>query len=313
LLYSRASLIQRFPSAQGNKTPYTIEIEKTYAATAELDAPVGFVSSQQVVEGIPPGLKLIFIPGVRFMEEDVLKILTDWVRAGGTLVITPTSLVADQYNRKRDYLAALDLNVMAEELPEFMAGEARRGIDQSGEFNFIQGPVSKTIVTKEPKRKIRCDIGNAQMMLDAAGVIQTVAPADDWKVLGKYAEDNAPGVLVKTLGKGKIWYLCADFTVASRRWLFDQAFTGAEIYRPVRAWAKDGGLADGIESRTVEKDGNWLTYVTNTSEKAVEVQLKPNAGLGKAFNLVTEKPVDSASFVLKPLETCILQIERNKP
>jgi beta-galactosidase GanA len=312
LLYSRASLIQRFPSAQGNKTPYSLEIEKTYAAAAGLDTPVGFVSSRQVREGIPASLKVILVPGARFMEEDVFKKLTDWVQAGGTLLITPTSLVADEYNRKRDYLKSLGLEITSEELPEFMAGEAKRGIEQTGELDFIQGPVAKTIVTKEPTRKISYQAGQEDIELSAAGTIQNVSASPEWRTVGKYAEDKAPAVLLRTFGKGTIGYLCAQLTVDSRRALLDKLLAEINIRRPVRVMLKGGVYPEGVESRTVEKDGNWLTYVTNTNDKAVEVELKSAEPLGEIYNVIAEKKESAPTLTLEPMETRIFRIERKK-
>jgi beta-galactosidase GanA len=313
LLYSRASLIQQFPAAQGHKTPYTLEVEKTYAAAAGLDAPVGFVSSRQIREGIPAGLKVIVVPGVRFIEEDVFKKLTDWAQSGGTLIVTPTSLVADEYNRKRDYLKSLGLEIASEELPEFMAGVAKRGIEQTGELDFIQGPVAKTIVTKEPTREVLFDAGKDQTLnLSAAGVIQTVTPSADWKATGTYAKEKTPAVLTRTLGKGTIVYLCAQLDVTSRRTFLDRILTETNVKRPIRALNRDGSFPEGIESRTVEQDGHWLTYVTNTNMKAVEVELKASAPTGEIENVISEKKEADLTLQLEPMETRILRIEQKK-
>ena len=323
LLYSRASLIQRFPAAQGNKTPYTLEVEKTYAAAAGLDAPVGFVSSRQVREGIPKSLKVIILPGVRFMEEDVFKKLTDWVNAGGTLIVTPTSLIADEYNRKRDYLKTLGLEITSEELPEFMAGEAKRGVEQTGELDFIQGPVAKTVVTKEPTRQVKIELdlhgdGKYEAHYSAAGVIQTIKPVD-WYVRASFTEDNAPALLERKFGNGMIYYQCAQFTVSSRRDLFDQIFF-ARINRPIRVFLKGGKneIPEGVESRTIEQDGKLLTYVTNTTGKPVEVTINARGGwggwstefVGEIYNLNADKKEASPVLQLEPMETRILRILR---
>jgi beta-galactosidase GanA len=322
LLYSRASLVQRFPAAQGHKTPYTLEVEKTYAAAASLDAPVGFISSRQVREGIPASLKVIIVPGVRFMEEDVFKKLTDWVQAGGTLIVTPTSLIADEYNRKRDYLKTLGLEITSEELPEFMAGEAKRGIEQTGELDFIQGPVAKTVVTKEPTRKITYAVqasnekGEAdtaiEVPLEAAGVIQTVTGSADWKSVCSYQGQNVAAVLTRKLGKGSITYWCAQLTLPSRRVLIEDALSRSRVARPIRLSSKKLGDSEGVESRTVEKDGNWLTYVTNTNDKAVEINLNPSEPIGEIYNVIAEKKEASPVLQLEPMETRILRIERKK-
>ncbi|MEI6846193.1 MAG: beta-galactosidase, partial [Candidatus Firestonebacteria bacterium] len=208
LLYSRASIVQKFPETKGVKTPYSLEMEKSYEAAVRLDAAVGFISSKQVKEGIPESLKLLLLPSVRFMEEEVFEHILAWTIKGGQAVITPSSLVADEYGRKRDYLEALGLEVLAEERPEFQAGENKSGLLQTGEFSFIQGPVVKTIVSKEPKIEFtseKSDLFPQPVKFTGAGLIQTIKASGEWQVLGKDAEGR-PMLLARKLGRGIIYY-----------------------------------------------------------------------------------------------------------
>ena len=113
-------------------------------------------------------------------------------------------MMADEYNRKRNYLKDIGLELTAEELPEMMAGEAKRGVDQPpGEMDFIQGPVAKTIVTKEPKRKVLATAdGKASgwpAEMQAAGVLQNVKATADWRVLAIY-DGGEPAVLGSAAG-----------------------------------------------------------------------------------------------------------------
>ncbi|MBI3829364.1 MAG: beta-galactosidase trimerization domain-containing protein [Planctomycetes bacterium] len=313
LLYSRASLIQKFPGAQGNKTPYSLEVEKSYEAAVRLDAPTGFVTSSQATAGIPENFKVLVVPGCRYMEEAVFERLLAWTRAGGTLVITPTSLVADEYNRRRDYLKNLGIEVLSEELPEFMAGEAKRGIEQTGELDFIQGPVVKTQVAKESKRRVRPNYSalfdKDTRELEAAGVIQLVRPSSDWKVLASYVDDGAPAILSRTLGKGSICYLAAQLSVDSRRVLFDRLLGEAGAPRPVRAFSAQGGYPEGVESRTVLFEGQWLTYLVNTNKEPVKIKLSAERGIGAIFNLNSATRASSATLTLEPYESAIYKIQ----
>jgi len=313
LLYARASLIQRYPKAQGHKTPYTLEMEKTYEAAVRLDAPVGFVSSRRVREGIPAAVKLLAIPGCRFVEEDVVAKIKDWVRDGGTLLITPTSLVADQYNRRRDYLAGLGLELVGEEVPDLLAGEAKRGIDQTGELDFIQGPVAKTIVSQEPKRQIVVkDVDPWKRLprrLDAAGVIQTLKPSTDWTVVATYAGGEEPAILLRSLGKGQVICLAAQLTVDSRREVLDCLMDQCRLNRPVRARLADGSYPPGVESRTVRHEGALLTYLANTTGEKVAVELKSPVPIAATWNFNAETRHMGATVTLAPYETRIMRVE----
>jgi len=315
LLYPRATLIQLDPRTQGHKTPYALEMEKTYQAAVRLDAPVGFVSSRRVRENIPANFKLVVIPGCRYVEEDVFVRLKEWVAGGGTLLITPTSLVADEYNRKRDYLGNLGLELLAEELPEIKAGEAKPGIAQTGELDFIQGPVAKTIVSKEPKRTVAVKksgfLAAAPENLDAAGVIQSVKASADWQVMATYAGSGEPAILSRPVGRGRVIYLAAQLTVDSRRALLDRLMDDLRFQRPVRAFTPDGGYPPGVESRTVSAEGALLTYLANTTGKSVEVKLTAPAAtpIKAIWNYNAAAKEDSPTMTLAPYETRIMKIE----
>ena len=319
LLYSRASLIQKYPKAQGHKTPYTLETEKTYEAAAGLDTPVGFVSSRMVREGIPASYKMLIVPGCRYVEEDVFAKLRDWVKAGGTLIITPTSLVADEYNRKRDYLASLGLEVVSEELPEYLAGEAKPGTQQTGEMDFIQGPVVKTIVSKEPKRRVVINLPEgpaSSIVAEASGVIQTIKCSKEWEIVGSY-EKGGPAVAVRTYKgfkgeEGRIVYLAAQLDVASRRRLIDGFMNPDKFDRPIRMTADDG-----VEMRAVRSGRDFLVYVANTTGKVAAAKLMAFPLLNvfdgstrklTVYDLTTERPGE-ADMKLAPYETRILRVK----
>jgi beta-galactosidase GanA len=313
MLYPRASLIQKFPGQAGNKSPYTLEIEKSYGAAVSLDTPVGFASSSRIREGVLDEFKVLVVPGARYVEADVFDRIKEWVAKGGTLVITPTSLIADEYTRKRDYLKQIGIEITAEELPEFMAGEAKRGIDQSGELDFIQGPVAKTAIVKEPKRTVVVEkaglFAAGPATLEAAGIIQNVKPSADWKVLAKYRGEETPAILVRKMGKGEVYYLAGSLDVPSRQIVFDRLMDALAFPRAIRAFAPDGKYPEGVESRTVAFDGALLTYLHNFTGKGVTVKLSAAKDIGDIFNVNTETKVDSPTMTLAPYETRIMKVK----
>ncbi len=307
LLYPRASLIQKFPGAEGIKTPYSIEVEETYGAAARLDAPVGFSSSKRIAEGALKDVKVLVIPGARYVGEADWAKITEWAKAGGTLVVTPTSLIADEYNRRRAYLKDIGIEITGEELPEFMAGEAKRGIDQSGELDFIQGPVAKTIIAKQPKRDVASAGGKTW---SAAGIIQTVKASAEWKPLALYAGTKDAALLDRAFGKGRIVYMAGQLVLDSRKVFFDGLMASAGFDRPIRAFAPDGSYLDGVESRTTTEGGAYLTYLHNETEKEQAVKLVSTAG--KQFteirNLNADVMLPGPVMTLAPYETRIMRI-----
>jgi len=291
-----------------------METERSYAAAARLDAPVGFASSKRVLSGALSKYKLLIIPGCRYVKPEVFAKIRAFAAAGGTVVITPTSLVADEYSRRRDYLAQLGIEIVSEERPEMMAGAAKRGVDQEeGELDFIQGPVAKTIVTEEPKRDVvvtgKSPVEGLPPRMAAEGIIQYVKASGDWGAFATYAADGAPALLLRSFGQGRIYYLAAQLTVADRRRLFDRLMEALQVKRPVRALAGRGRYPEGVESRTVQFEGGYLTYLHNLTRLHKKVALSaPGARIASVFDLTTQS-VSGARIALPPQGTRILKVE----
>ncbi|MGO9203281.1 MAG: hypothetical protein ACLQM8_22400, partial [Limisphaerales bacterium] len=69
----------------------------------------------------------------------VRKVLS-FAEAGGRVVLVPNSWFFDQYNRKQDYLAALNIQVSSMKAPTIVAGQARTGLqrDAAGETYILK-------------------------------------------------------------------------------------------------------------------------------------------------------------------------------
>lgn len=80
------------------------------------------------------------------------------------MVLVPNSWFFDQYNRKQDYLAPLNIQVSSMKAPKIVAGQAKTGIqrDTSGEETeapFLMGLIVDSVVTEVPKAKIKTTDG----------------------------------------------------------------------------------------------------------------------------------------------------------
>jgi hypothetical protein len=314
LLYSRASLIQRFPGTtgrQGADTPYTLELQKCYRAGTLLDTPIGFITTRQVTMGIGEGIKVIIVPGAYFAGADEVAKVLSFAEAGGTVVVMPTSFVADEYNRRRHYLDAVGIEIVKEEEPRNLAAKARAGVSMPGsEYDFIQGPIAETVVSDEPTAALTWTAKGpkAADTLAGRGIRQTVKVTGDHQVLATY-EDGSPAVLAKPHGRGQVIYVAMQLEQDSIGDLLDWVYDRAGVERLVRAQTPTGEPVPGLESRTVRYGDGYLTYLYNLSEQTVTAKLRPAVKVTSIQDLTYARTLEpSATFEVGPYDFYILKL-----
>lgn len=314
ILYSRASLIQRFPGTTGQRgvdTPYTLELQKCYRAGTLLDAPMGFITTRQVKAGIRDDLRVIIVPGVYFANADEVAKVLSFAEAGGTVLMMPTSFVADEYNRRRDYLKGLGVTILKEEVPNYLAAKARPGVSVPGsEYDFIQGPIAETIVTEEPAAALtwKAEGPKPADSLAGRGIRQTIAVAGDHQVLAAY-EDGSPAVVAKPHGRGEVIYVAMQLEQGSVADLLDWVYDRASVERLLRAKSPTGERIPGLESRTVRYGDGFLTCLYNMTERTVTASLHPTMKVRSIEDLTYARSQEpSATFELGPYEFCVLKL-----
>ncbi|HUW59330.1 MAG TPA: beta-galactosidase trimerization domain-containing protein [Planctomycetota bacterium] len=316
IFYSRGSLIQRHPGGQkkegrrGVQTPYSLELEKCYRAGTLLDSPVGFVTTRQAREGIRKDLKVLILPCAYFVNEEAFAKIVNYAAAGGTVLVTPTSLVADEYNRRRDYLKTFGIEITAEAVPQYLAAKAKAGVAQPGsEYDFIQGPIAPTVVSDEPTGTITWKTMKAAP-LKGRGIRQSIKVSGPHTVLATL-EDGNPALVSRKIGRGEVIYLAMQLEDLSMGDLMDWLYDRAEITRPVRTTDPEGKRIPGLESRTVPYKGGYLTYLYNMNEHSVSVKLRPKVNVGKVTNLSLAQDAKlSDTFEVGPYDWCILKLAR---
>jgi hypothetical protein len=317
ILYSRGSLIQRHPGGlqmqgRGVQTPYILELEKCYRAGNVSDTAMGFVTSRMAKEGVDPKLKAVLVTGAYFAGKDEVKGLMDYANKGGSLVITPTSMVADEYNRRVDYLKDLGIEIVKETVPKYLAGKARAGVERPGsEYDFIQGPIAPTVVEDEPQAKLDAKKMNLDT-LNGRGIRQQIKVSGQADVLATF-DDGSPAIVAKKTGRGEVIYLAMQLDEPDMRrfvnWLYDRV----GIARPVRVTAPDGSMLAGVESRTIPYQQGYITYLFNLTDDGMTAKLVPSKGVqvSKVENLTAGtamKPTDT--LPLGPYECVVLKLEK---
>lgn len=319
IFYSRGSLIQRHPGLlkkegrRGRQTPYSLEVEKCYRAGTNLDTHMGFLTTRQARLGIRKDLEALILPGASFVNEDAFRKITAYVRAGGTVVVTPTSLVADEYNRRRDYLKTFGVALTGEVVPKYLAAKAKAGVARPGsEFDFIQGPVAPTVVQNEPTATITWKApGKAPAKtLAGKGIRQSIKLLGKSSVLAAYA-DKTPAIVSAKLGRGEVIYLAMQLDETSMGDLLDWVYERAGVKRVVRVSDPAGKRIPGLDVRTVPWKGGYLTYIYNMTEKTVKVKMHAKTKVGKVTNLGLARAAKlSDTFEVGPYDWYILKLDR---
>jgi hypothetical protein len=317
LLYSRASLLQ-VPQISGDKTPYLMELDRTYDALLESGVPVDFITTQQVLAGKLAPYRVLVIPAATYEHAAVVKKVMDFARNGGQVVLVPNSWFFDQYNRKQDYLVPLNLQVTSMKAPKILAGQAKTGLerDASGEETeapFLMGLIVDTVVTNVPKANITMisdDVLRKGKELQGAGVRHVLKVGSDNRVLGTFSDDQ-PAIVQVPVDQGHFYYLAMPLLAESMAELMDGILDHCGVQRPIRFLTPDGKHVSGLEYRAIQSGDGWLAYVNNLNRQQDQpVKLVTRLVLNGIRNLTLERDL-SPSFTVPAGETYILRLAQS--
>jgi len=324
LLYSHDSMLQLAPALRNSRNvPHVFALRTLYDGTVYLDAPTRFVTERQIAEGRLQSLKLLVLPGVEYQNRGTQSSILDWVRGGGTLVVSPNTWLADEYARPADYLSRLGIRIEGMALPEVRVSEARPDIEQA--TGFIMGAISEVELEKVPRSSLaetdEWPFARRGLDLVGWGVQHTLAVANrDASVIATFA-DGRPAILRARpsagarVGKGTVYYFATPLTAESWHHFFDALYDTLGVTRLTRTLNADGENFFGIDSRTVAVEGGYLTYVINLLRDAQEVTLLLPAGVSQVMNLSAEEAVTVPRDGRLPLrlgrfETVLLRLTR---
>jgi hypothetical protein len=314
LLYSKASLLQ-VPEVGGDKTPYLLELERTYDALLEIGVPMDFITTRQVLHDKLPQYQVLVVPAATYEQADVVQKVMDFARGGGQVVLVPNSWFFDQYNRKQDYLAPLNLQVTSMKVPRIAAGQARTGLqrDANGEETeapFLMGPIVDTVVTNVPRatiRTARTRVFPRELELQGAGVRHTLKISGGNRVLATFA-DRQPAIVQVPVKKGSIYYLAIPLVRDSMVELMDAILADRNAQSPIQFLTSDGGNAGGLEYRAIKTGDGWLAFVNNLDRnRDQQVKLTTKLKFAGIRNLTLERDL-TPSFTVPAGETYLLRL-----
>ena len=307
ILYSRTSLAQ-IPGEmmRATSTPYLDELRRTYEASLYLDAGTTFITERQLLNGLAKQYKVILIPAVKHTPPEVARALLDYVKQGGNLIISPESLLADQYLRPLDFFTQVGLQIVESSA----AGEAKLGaLEQQYDQTLRRAAVTAGSVESEITTLPGAELGSASFNLKGRGVAQKIKPGDGARALARF-KNSDPAIVKHALGGGGVTTLATPLEPRSYAQLLDRLFERAGVTRRIRATDAAGQRLWQIEARSLRRERDWLVYVVNHSDAAVEVKLSLPAAALSLKDLRRDKALPVSSLItLATGETRIFQIE----
>lgn len=260
ILYSKTSIIQVPPELmRARSTPYLSELRHVYEGSLCLDASTTFVTEKQILNGISSRYKLILVPAAKHLPPEVAQALLDYVQRGGHLVVTPESLMTDQYLRPLDFFNRIGIQI---ETSSAGTGYKLGALEQEYDQTMRQSVASSGSVGKEVTTLPSEELGQAALKLKGRGIIQTLKPGGANAILARFS-DGQPAMVKHTRGRGNVYCLAMPLEPSSYASVVDRLFEHAEISRPVRFMDPAGQRIWQVEGRSVQWDGGWLLYMVN--------------------------------------------------
>ena len=297
VMYSKTSMIQVDPKVMiADTTPYLKAMAETYEAGRCLDTGITFVTEKQLLAGKGGKFKVVLVPGVANLPEDVFCALDEYVSGGGTVVVTPQSLVADEYNRPTDYLSRWGITVDETFVPEVEGfGEAVQQYDQTMRKAVHYGGGKTCSATG------RGIMNGVEIATD--GLFQKVSNTG-WEVIAELA-DSTPLLMRKTYGKGQIWYVTGTPQPASYYAMLDRIYETAGIQRHLKVTDIDGNRIHGMEARLVRQRNRDLVYISNETEQEQTFRIETDRPIDGICEMRSTEVYKKPEGVLKPLQ-CML-------
>lgn len=299
ILYSKTSMLQHVPgeSKETGTFPYLFSLEELYDSSQSAGVYVGLTTEKKILQGDLTGRKLLILPAAQFVPPAVTRRIISWVKGGGTLLVWPDSLLADEYARPTNTMESLGLHLLRRVPPTL-----KRGEPQVTEFNLSDLPrASIKLEGQDIFSKTAPD-------LEAVGERQVIRCNPDW-VLARFS-DGSPALIHITLGKGNLYWLASPLDAASWAKLLPLLAARAGVRSPLRVTSSGSEVLSALEFRATPYSGNYLAYFYNNSSQTLRFNLEPDFHSTRIINLRTGKPLARPAMDLPGHATSIIEFYR---
>jgi beta-galactosidase len=277
-----------YESAAIGTFPYLSSLRRIYNASQAAGLYVGLTTEKKILAGDLAQRKILVLPGAEFVPGPVTDAILHWVEGGGTLIVSPDSLLADEYARPADTLVKLGLKMVRREPAPLPHGE--------------------TVVTEYNADELpRMAFTANGVRLEAVGARQVLecAKAD----VGGRFQDGVPALVRQQRGRGQLYWLTAALEPASWQRFLSLVARQAGLEPELQLSAEAGSTAEYVEYRVTALQGRRLAYLYNNSDRDVHLVLKPAFAHRGMLDLRTLAPIEAGRLAVPARETAIVEFQ----
>jgi beta-galactosidase GanA len=247
-------------------TPYLKALRDSYEAARCLDTGITFISERQMAGGKAKAFKLLIVPSVKHIPDNMFQALDSYVQQGGAVLVTPESLLKDEYGSPAGYLEQWGIKVKSTEASGIESlGGMRQKYDQNME-RVVNYDIGKAVEAETIGKSLE------PFQLKTAGIFQLI---DITCGEVEAADKEGRPLLVKIpRGLGNVWYLAGSPLQESLSALFDQLFSVLGVKRHLKVTDLEGNRIKGLEARLVRRKFDDLVYIANESGKMVDFKIE---------------------------------------
>jgi len=296
LLYSKTSMLQHPPEESGDADvfPYLFCLRHLYNASQSVGAYVGLTTEKKILAGDLKNRKVLVLPAAEFVPERVTAEILSWVEQGGTLVVSPDSLLADEYARPTNVLETLGLRLVRREPPKLKRGETI-----VTEYNLADLPRIPFVLAQSDVS------GSRALRLQAAAGRQIIACAPD--LVAAKLSDGSPALIHIQKGAGSIYWLAAPLLPESWARFLALVSSRAGVNPGLGVHGLQGESLPDLEFRVTEFSGGHLAYFYNNSDQALRFRFQASFPYSRVIDRRTETVLSGRTVVLPARETAILE------
>ena len=239
--------------------------------------------------------KVLVLPGAEFVPGRVTAEILRWAEAGGTLVVSPDSLLADEYARPGSTLRSLGIRLVRREPPQLKRGE--RVVT---EYNMADLP-------RPPLRKDGGPFTAQGVPLEAAGGRQ-ILECDAASVMARFP-DRSPALLGLPHGRGMIYWLAAPLEPRGWAAFLSMVAEDSGLKPDLRISGEDGGAVPEIEYHVTGFEGHRLAYFYNNSGRDLAFMLQPGFAFTRIIDCRRDAPLSGPRLRVPARETALLEFE----
>ncbi|MFL6354528.1 MAG: beta-galactosidase [Bryobacteraceae bacterium] len=304
LLYSKTSMLQQTPeqSRETNTTPYLSEMRRVYNASQSIGLYIGMTTEKKILAGDLQARRILVLPSVEYLPDNVTNKILRWVEGGGTLVVSPDSLVGDEYARPSQAAQLLSLRIRRPEpsafgetfitdynirdLPRMPLLNDSRGLFIAGGFG-LEAVARGSSRPSSPSQIIECNPSN---------------------VIAHF-ENGAAALVRLHRGRGVVYWLAAVLFPESWGRFLSFVAENSALKPDLLVRREAGGAVPEVEYRVAPFEGGRLAYFYNSSDHDLKITLQPQFAFHSILDRRTETALSGSGLLLPARETAIVQFQ----